>query len=154
MMVGWWTKRIIKLKTLSSSHWVHCTLSCSLSRALSLSRSVSASFSFLPFRFQFNLHFVFCSIIIIFVYLWNTQNYNNTTRNVRVCVCNTRDVCVYDIWLSFILCQRNNWFDPFYSVALFYFLSFLIFVFLFVCWAGQMKNTHTWATIDWPISYG
>lgn len=101
--------------------------------AHTLSGSLSLSFSFLPFSilFQSLLCWIFSSSLLM-----KYTKLHNTTINMFVCI--MRDV--YYIKLSFILCQRNNWFNPFYSVALF---IFSLFLFSFVCWAGQMKNTHT-----------
>lgn len=68
-----------------------------------------------------------------------TQQYNN-----KMYVCKIRDV--YYIRLSFILCQRNNWFDPFLFRCAFYFLSFLIFVWVCLCVSvlsrANEKHTH------------
>lgn len=46
--------------------------------------------------------------------------------------------------MSLILCQRNNWFDPFYSVALFYFLSFLSVCVELNVEQGKCWRTHTY----------
>lgn len=70
MMVGWWTKRIIKLKTLSSSLTVHCTHTL-----VYLSRFVFLFSSFS--NFYFNLYFAFCWIF--FSLLMKYTKLHNTT---------------------------------------------------------------------------
>lgn len=118
----------IKIKISSSSNWTVLYTDCFF----------SSFFSFILFYFTF----CFC-YIYIYICIW-----------IYICnVCTRICTCIYI--LSLILCQWNNWFNQFYSVAIFILFLFsqclcvCVYILLFECmsvmsrcWTGQMKNTH------------